>query len=626
MRQRKFVAAAKRAKRLTAVILTAIGLLLLFGIKERVVGHIDDDDVEDQLDHLALDVHHKVCTTREEGSPVTNLWICMHAWDDNTSLRRAIASVLNQKSFDVEHRIQIQYHLIIYVDRCGEQPDDWIHATCSGSNSPLCTILTDPEPERCPSRGSAAAKWELISYIRQKIKPTEYFTFLDGDDQYVRNSTLLDVYVSTLFEKRPFFAWGQISGNFSDQCKDISAEDRAAVLKGNVSVREITWSFCHPRFFRGVLAQKFDEKDFRREDGTWLQKATDRPLVYHAVELGGLDSASFIFENGPHVNYSFTKHNGLRRFSQGIISADKKYVIGQPGRLRELEYIHAFVAVFARNNTAVFLDHLAESASNLPPNTVFWVHFANNSPERQLELEKLAKQKTKDRLKVTVTNIGHNAGGFARFIVLRNALLTQVVDFSIFIDDDQYVESNTLAALWMQRSPGAMVSWYGKSWNKVNANYWKPHLVVRDKSPYPREWHYSGTGLSVVDTLIFSDERVFKIPYRFFFVEDVWLSYILKVNGWKRMRAFVNVTIDGDLSNTGQWTSLMVTKQRFLQSIQKCPVPLVSKFDADDATQEGFRHKIHMIEMSRRKRIAAERNKTPLKYGGNEIDGFPFEI
>ena len=183
---------------------------------------------------------------------------------------------------------------------------------------------------------------------------------------------------------------------------------------------------------------------------------------------------------------------------------------------------------------------------------------------------------------VDVIAMGSNTGGFGRFLAVRDLLQQFAIDFVIFIDDDQYVRTDTIINLWEQRASGAMVSWFGKAWHKPKMSYWKPtfgYSEITHRLPYPHEWHYAGTGMSVVDTMIFSDKRVFNIPKQFAFVEDIWLSYILKVNGWELTRAFIDFTEDKTLGDRGQWSALKQLKEDMFTVLQRCDTPLISKKD-----------------------------------------------
>ncbi len=520
-------------------------------------------------------VKEQLCTSPLVGSHNMRIWVLMHAWDEPQLLRKAMASVVQQKTKDSDNG-RIHVELVVFVDRCGAQADAKTRFSCKISSS--CTLLDRADVHKCPSLGSAAAKVALLSHLKSRIKPNEYFTFLDGDDTYASVDSLLNIYRSTLLPKRPYFAWGAHSGKFAEQCRDISDIERTENLEGRLDVRQLSWSFCHPRFFRGDLLEHIAETDFKRDDGEWLQKATDRPLIYMAMELGGLSNSVYIERDAPHVKYSFTSRNGLKRFSNEEAKQDKLLLINRrPHHQQSNTKIHVFCAVHERKNTETFLDSFL--SSRLPDYTELHVHIANNAPFRQFELEAMSLAKSVPSITFDVTDMGGNHGGMARFILVARLMKKVLLDFAIFIDDDQYVNDNTIAELWSQRRTMAMVSWYGKCWSSAQQNYWKETFGMRHARlalDFPDHWHYAGTGMSIVDTLIFSDSRVFEVPKRYYFVEDLWLSYVLRASGWYLKRAFVNFTWDENLNLSGQYNVLMDLKEQMFEDLQRCNVPLIT--------------------------------------------------
>ncbi len=517
---------------------------------------------------------YRTCITPHSGSVISDIWVCMHAWEDMDALRESIHSVASQQQA-AGLSILIRIKLVIFVDRCGTQPDMSIRLFCAEHD--WCTLLGPPDVSSCPSLGSAAAKWHLLSYVGQRISPSDYFTFLDGDDIYETENTLLNIYISHLQTRRPFFAWGRQGGAFSEQCRDVSVHEREALLRGEKYVRDLVWAFCHPRFFRGKMISLLREDDFKRPDGTWLQKATDRPLIYAAIELGGMENSVFMGDE-IHVRYRYTDKNGLTRFPKAMTNSDKAHVLSNLRRFNKLAtQIHVVVAVYDRDNTEMFLEHL--SSSVLPEGTVLRVHIANNMPARQPSLVSLAADKTHETFHVKVTNMGKNLGGMARFVLVREILRAELMDFVIFIDDDQLCFRNTIGDLWDQRKYRAMVSWFGKSWRSPSEMYWNPTFgftQIKDSTSVPQFWSYAGTGMSIVDTLIFSDERLFQIPTKYTFVEDVWLSYVIKTNGWLLKRAYVQFHWVSELNEGGQYLHLKATKEIMFSSLKKCDFPFIS--------------------------------------------------
>jgi len=173
--------------------------------------------------------------------------------------------------------------------------------------------------------------------------------------------------------------------------------------------------------------------------------------------------------------------------------------------------------------------------------------------------------------------MGMNFGGFSRFVLAKTLLNTEYIDYLIFVDDDQLVLPSTLGKMWSQRRRRALVSWFGKCWHSREKHYWSPTYgfsQVTQQTQTPKTWHYGGTGLSIVDALIFTDERVFAIPAEYAFVEDLWLSYIIRLNNWSILRAFTSVHLLRELNDNGQYVHLKSTKEKMFLLLQRCDQPL----------------------------------------------------
>lgn len=519
-----------------------------------------------------------LCRSKSESGAKPKVWVLMHSWDEPQLLTRAISSARAQ--LKERETASFTMQLIIFVDRCGDRSQASFHM-CKAM--PNCVWLTPDNASICPPLGSAAAKWTMLSYLKNHASPTEYFTFLDGDDVYGSDTVLSSIVNNFLLPHRPYFVWGVQSGRFSHQCRDLNDDTRNLLKRGNVHPADITWVFCHPRLFRVTLLRYLNDTHFKRDDGTWLQKATDRPLVYSALATAGNEEVMFLGGTEPHILYSETGKNGLVRFDPKVRKQDYERVMSETLSHGTGYVLHVIAAIYDRNNTSAFLQ--AFLASALPEDSVLQVHLANNEPTRELALIELARKLSNDIVTFSVTNIGSNLRGLSRFILTTALLKTEFMDYVIFIDDDQIVHTSTIFELWGQRRRQAMVSWYGKCWNQHDhESYWQPlygYKEVMSQHAEPRSWHYGGTGLSIIDTMIFTDERVLNIPPEYRFVEDLWLSYILHMNNWSLRRAFVHVSLDKELNAVGQYVDLKLTKQKMFSQLKRCKDSLPLHLDCE---------------------------------------------
>jgi len=242
------------------------------------------------------------------------------------------------------------------------------------------------------------------------------------------------------------------------------------------------------------------------------------------------------------------------------------------------DIVTVVVAMNDRRNSDEFFSKLA--ASHAPDGFTIDVHIANNNSPRQNELTALAKVRSTENVKFTIHEFAKNEGGMARFLLVRELMVTSDIKFVIFLDDDQYVRGSTILDLWMQRRHLSMVGWFGKLWmtGASKKEYWRPTFGLPEVLKHEHtnnEWHYVGTGLSVVDTLIFSARSVFYVPERYYFIEDLWLSFILKINHWKRLRAFVEVDLADEQWLHGQSVGMVKLKPEMFTRLNACPIPLV---------------------------------------------------
>jgi len=512
------------------------------------------------------------CLSAAHGAVAPNMWVLMHSWDEPELLHFAMTSVLTQKSRQTT-RYELSINLTVFVDRCGRRAHMDSHALCKQH---ACVIISGGSEFDCPSLGSAAAKWTLIRHLRKYAAPTDYFTFLDGDDSYASEYFFADIFHEVIIPRRPYFVWGKQSGSFSHQCKDMDNNSYALLQVGDAPLRSALWVFCHPRIFRTSLIDILKETHFRREDGSWLQKATDRPFVYAALETRPGQEVIFLNAVTPHVLYTESKKSGLKRFKPEDRHMDLVRVQNIKFKTTQTTTIHIVSAIFDRKNTRDFMTAIL--LSRIPLDFQIKVHFANNNPARQNFLEKLCASMSSQKFTFEVIDMKQNLGGMARYYTTKTLLKTEFMDFVIFIDDDQYVLPSTVHELWKQKRFRSIVSWFGKCWDSaIDAEYWMPKfgfLEIQSNSSVPKSWHYAGTGLAILDTMIFKDKRLFDIPKAYFFVEDLWLSYILHLNGWSTWRAFVEVRMDDKLSVRGSYPRLKETKTRMFRELIACEEPL----------------------------------------------------
>jgi hypothetical protein len=174
------------------------------------------------------------------------------------------------------------------------------------------------------------------------------------------------------------------------------------------------------------------------------------------------------------------------------------------------------------------------------PELHLWVNNAEVA-ERAHELAAAAS------IPVHVTVSPENIGGIGRFHAARG--LADSHPYVVFVDDDQTFADDALRVMLDEIRPGAMCATYGFQ-IECPHSYWQRRL------PAPGDWiQYAGTCGMISATAVFADERLFDVPERFTFVEDLWLSYFAEHElGWSLSRSGARFHQIDDGRN--QWLTL----------------------------------------------------------------------
>jgi hypothetical protein len=125
-----------------------------------------------------------------------------------------------------------------------------------------------------------------------------------------------------------------------------------------------------------------------------------------------------------------------------------------------------------------------------------------------------------------------NIGGFGRFYLARD--LADHHDAAIFIDDDQEFGPSMVVDQLASFAPESLAGWWAFRYAEGARSYAERHRVTTafDSADYV------GTGGMVAHTSVFADPALFRCPRRYWFVEDVWLSYFAShIRGWMLRRS-----------------------------------------------------------------------------------------
>lgn len=182
-------------------------------------------------------------------------------------------------------------------------------------------------------------------------------------------------------------------------------------------------------------------------------------------------------------------------------------------------------------------------------------HIWNNNASARKQIDTLVSNETS--LPISVSHSKHNIGGFGRFYEARK--LADQHPFVIFIDDDQEFEKNAMKSFSKEGKKKTIVSQWAYSFDTTQ-NYWDKKEVQDQNETV----HYCGTGGMIIDSSIFKTEELFKCPKQFWFIEDLWLSYIAsKRFNWKLQKAKTDFVMLDDQKN--QMYGLVDKKDAFLK-------------------------------------------------------------
>eukprot|EP00963_Diacronema_lutheri_P005777 scaffold458_cov424-Pavlova_lutheri.AAC.4 len=403
-------------------------------------------------------------------------------------------------------------------------------------------------PAHC---GPACSKWYGFEYVRRQAKPYEIVVIMDGDDKLSRRDSL-EVIWKYHMKLNAWFTYGSMVGRYAEEIGRFPERD----------FRNSSWVYGHPRTFRAGLLSFLEMPDFLDSDGNFLQKGTERGFIYKFLELCGPRRIQYIRE----ILYRYSTH---RRNTVRTVSSELrlKQVARFKGAipLQEISAIHVILCVFQRREVLpqLFDDLKAQTMSDR-----LHIHICVNNPELTDYIVNLQEQ---IKLRVTLHGFGKNTFGFGRFMVAQKLLERYLIDYFVFVDDDQHFPPEFMSELWAERLPQSYIGWFGKRFH--GEKYWakfSPSLAqIKAKSAnHIDSFQYVGTGGSIIDASIFLSEEVFNCPLEYRMVEDLWLSHVVAAFGWERKRTLVQ-PLDRNLSasSTYQHADVRAKKQQLLSWI-----------------------------------------------------------
>jgi glycosyltransferase involved in cell wall biosynthesis len=218
------------------------------------------------------------------------------------------------------------------------------------------------------------------------------------------------------------------------------------------------------------------------------------------------------------------------------------------------------------------LELLAEQ--DTPATLYVW----NNNRRDAQELDALL---TRSPIPVESVHCSRNIGPFGRFYLARE--LASIHDAVLFIDDDQVFGPSMVADQLASYERASIAGWWAFTYRPNARTY-----AARDRVASPLEHSdYVGVGGAVADAVIFTDPGLFRCPRRYWYVDDIWLSfYATHVRRWRLRRSLAEFEFDANEHDID--ATLSPIKRRMFRYLKRqgWSVPLAGRPVAERETKQ----------------------------------------
>jgi hypothetical protein len=176
--------------------------------------------------------------------------------------------------------------------------------------------------------------------------------------------------------------------------------------------------------------------------------------------------------------------------------------------------------------------------------------------------ERLDSFLTRSPIPAQSVHCSRNIGCFGRFYMARD--LADAHDAVLFIDDDQDFGPSMVADQLASFESESVAGWWAFTYRPGARSHGERNRVETPLQPAD----YIGVGGMIADAAIFRDPGLFACPRRYWFVDDMWLSYYAsRIRGWRLRRSlaefrFASDGLDLDLT-------LGVTKIRMFRYLKR---------------------------------------------------------
>lgn len=143
---------------------------------------------------------------------------------------------------------------------------------------------------------------------------------------------------------------------------------------------------------------------------------------------------------------------------------------------------------------------------------------------------------------VTLINSPRNFGGLGRFIVARLLYNAGYRGPLVTLDDDQNVAPSFIADLLATWRPQSVVAWWGF---RLHGSYWRRSEIEPGTEP-----DHAGTGGTMIDIALVADDRFFaRLPHRYTFLEDQWMTFVARRKGWRIVKGRTDIELVSEEKN-----------------------------------------------------------------------------
>jgi hypothetical protein len=178
------------------------------------------------------------------------------------------------------------------------------------------------------------------------------------------------------------------------------------------------------------------------------------------------------------------------------------------------------------------------------------------------EAERLDTLLVRSPIPAQAIHCSRNIGSFGRFYFARD--LADAHGAILFIDDDQDFGRSMVAEQLASFASRSLAGWWAFTYRPGARSHGERTRVKTPLQPAD----YVGVGGMVADASVFTDLALFRCPRRYWFVDDLWLSYYAgHVRGWQLRRSLAEFQFAPDWLNLD--LTLGVTKIRMFRYLKR---------------------------------------------------------